>query len=587
MMGGKWAYESLSFGGYWAWDPVENASLVPWMIMVAGLHCLAIYNSTGNSLRASYFFIILANAFVLYSTFLTRTGILGDTSVHSFTEAGLAMNVLIGMFALAIPLPVFIMYLKNLNKIPALHKEESTTSREFWMFIGVLILFLAAMYIIAITSIPVFNKVFNKHIADPQDREFTYNRVLVLVAVIVGILTGISQYLKYRKTGIKQFSRQLSVPLIISFAITLLMAFLYPITFTKKGPGFLGAIYLAIFACLFSFIANLGYIRSVLKGNLKAAGSAFAHSGFALMICGMLISSGNRQVITDNRKTGLFFQFGKDPTGREDNDPLENLTLIKNVPTQMAQYTVKYTGDSAAAEKNRTFINLLVEKKDPGTGKILESFELKPDVYKMKDNNLSSNPDIKHYLFHDIFTYISALPAKNDEEDTSHFTSHEMNVHDTAYYSKGYFVLNGMIRNPDNERFHFKSTDTALAADVTVSTKAGTSYKAYPLVVINNMQGVYSDDTVFSQNLFLRLEGLSTQHRFKIAIRESEVPAAYVTVKAYVFPYINLVWTGLILMASGFIVSIIRRTRAKPVFGMIALILVLSGLFYMFLIASN
>ena len=103
MMGAKWAYESLSFGGYWAWDPVENASLVPWMIMIAGLHCMAIFNATGNSLRASYLFIILSFAFVLYSTFLTRTGILGDTSVHSFTEAGMATNVLIGLFALALP----------------------------------------------------------------------------------------------------------------------------------------------------------------------------------------------------------------------------------------------------------------------------------------------------------------------------------------------------------------------------------------------------------------------------------------------------------------------------------------------------
>src|SRR5665213_3608635 len=85
MMGGKWAYESLSFGGYWAWDPVENAALVPWLIMVAGLHCMAVFNSTKNALRASYFFIILAYLFVLYSTFLTRTGILGDTSVHAFT----------------------------------------------------------------------------------------------------------------------------------------------------------------------------------------------------------------------------------------------------------------------------------------------------------------------------------------------------------------------------------------------------------------------------------------------------------------------------------------------------------------------
>ena len=170
MMGGKWAYESLSFGGYWAWDPVENASLVPWLIMICALHCMAIYKSTGNALRAAFFFTILSYLFVLYSTFLTRTGILGDSSVHSFTESGLAMNVLIGIYVLFIPLPMLILYGKNYRKIPTIQKEENLSSREFWMFIGSLILFLSAVFIISITSLPVYNKVFGTHYADPQDR---------------------------------------------------------------------------------------------------------------------------------------------------------------------------------------------------------------------------------------------------------------------------------------------------------------------------------------------------------------------------------------------------------------------------------
>jgi cytochrome c-type biogenesis protein CcmF len=100
MMGGKWAYESLSFGGYWAWDPVENASLVPWLILVAGIHTMLIFNATKRSLRASFLFAFLTFIFILYSTFLTRTGILGDTSVHAFTEAGKAINVMIGLFVI-------------------------------------------------------------------------------------------------------------------------------------------------------------------------------------------------------------------------------------------------------------------------------------------------------------------------------------------------------------------------------------------------------------------------------------------------------------------------------------------------------
>lgn len=586
MMGGKWAYESLSFGGYWAWDPVENASLVPWLILVAGLHCMAIYNATGNSLRTSFIFIILANAFVLYSTFLTRTGILGDTSVHSFTEAGMAMNILIGMFVLSLPVPMFILFFKNARHMPVIQKEENISSREFWMFIGSLIIFLSAMFIIAVTSLPVYNKLFNLKIADPQDREFTYNKVMVLVAVVIGLLTGISQYFKYRKTDGPYFIRKIAVPFVAALIITASLGWVYPIEYTKQGPGFLGAIYTAIFATLFSAIANAAYLWSVLKGNVKAGGAAIAHTGFALMIVGMLISSGNKRVISDNRVTGLDIPFTSD--GKRTEDPRENLTLLKMVPTRMAEYVVTYTGDSSAVkEKNRSFYKLMMEKKDVRTGKISESFELTPDVYKMKDNSISSNPDIRHYLFHDVFTYISSLSDRSSFVDTAKFILHEMKLGDSVFYSKGYLILNDVLKNPNNERFHFKNTDTALVADITVHSRDSTRYKAYPVLYIQNFEVSYQDDTVLAKNLYLKLAGITQDGKFKIAVKESDAPADFLTLKAYVFPYINLVWLGLIIMASGFIVSLTRRAKIKPIFMSVALVLVIAGLFYMFLVANS
>ncbi|MBA2248858.1 MAG: cytochrome c biogenesis protein CcsA [Chitinophagaceae bacterium] len=586
MMGGKWAYESLSFGGYWAWDPVENASLVPWIILIAGLHCMVIFNATGNSLRTAFLFIILANAFVLYSTFLTRTGILGDTSVHSFTESGMAMNILIGMFAIAIPVPMIILYIRNYHLIPSTKKEESISSREFWMFIGSLILFLSAIFIIAVTSVPVYNKIFHTNIADPQDREFTYNKVMVMVAIIVGLLSATTQYFKYRQTNKKYFIKLIALPFVTALVLCILLFIFYPVIYIKQGAGFLGAIYLALFASLFSAIANAGYIWSVLKGNLKSAGAALAHAGFTLMIAGMLISAGNKQVISDNRVTGLLMPFDKDPTGKQTEDPLENLTLIRDVPTSMARYTLTYEGDSAAAEKNRTFFKLIVQKKDSANDKVLEDFELMPDVYKMKDNNLSSNPDIKHYVTHDIFTYISSLPDRSSVADTAKFKLHEMKLKDTVYYSKGFLVLNDVLKNPSTERFHYKPTDTALVADITVYSKAGTSYKSFPALAVQDLHINFIDDTVYAQNLYLQLAGIGQNNTFKIAVKETDIPQDFITLKAYVFPYINLVWTGLIIMAAGFIVSIIKRTKAKPAVALIALIAVVAGLFYMFMLAS-
>jgi cytochrome c-type biogenesis protein CcmF len=568
MMGGKWAYESLSFGGYWAWDPVENAALVPWMVLICGLHCMAIYNSTGNALRASYLFIILSYFFVLYSTFLTRTGILGDTSVHSFTEAGLAMNVLIGIYVIVISVPMLFLFIKNYKKIPSIQKEENISSREFWMFIGSLIFFLAALFIIGVTSLPVYNKIFGTNYADPQDREFTYNKVLVLVAFIIGLLTALSQYLKYKDTEKKYLIKKMVLPFSLALIISVLMIIFYPIEYTKKGPGFLAAIYLALFASILSVIANAAYLKIVLKGNLKAGGAAIAHLGFALMITGMLISSGNKKVISDNSKTGLFINFDKDPTGRQTESPLENLTLLRHVPTPMGKYIVTYENDSAASEKNRTFYNIHFQKIDSATGKVDEDFILSPDA-------------------HDVFTYISTISVKNETADTIPFKIHEMALHDTVFYSKGFFVLNSILKNPDNERFHFSPSDTALVADITVYSHDSTSHKAYPALTISNQQINYIDDTVVTQNLYLRFAGLAANNKFKIGVKESETLADFITLKAYVFPYINLVWAGLLIMACGFIVSIGRRLKAANYITALSVILVLAGLFYMFLIANS
>ncbi|MEO6950115.1 MAG: cytochrome c biogenesis protein CcsA [Ginsengibacter sp.] len=587
MMGGKWAYESLSFGGYWAWDPVENASLVPWIIMIAALHCMVIYKATGSALRASYLFTILAYMFVLYSTFLTRTGILGDTSVHSFTEAGMAMNILIGLYVLGITLPMLFLFFKNYKKIPSIQKEENLSSREFWMFIGSIVLFLSAIFIIAVTSLPVYNKIFGTNLADPQDREFTYNKVLVLVAIIIGLLTGSGQYFRYKNTPRKYLISKLIWPFGIAVVISVILGFIYPIEYAKKGPGFLMAIYIALFACIYAVIANAGYLKTVLKGNLKAGGGAIAHVGFTLMIAGMLISSGNKTVISDNRFTGINIPFDKDPTGRSEENPMENLTLLKGVPTQMGRYVVTYMDDStSASEKTRTFYHLHFEKKDPKTGKMLENFILSPDSYRMKDNNLSSNPDTRHYLTHDVFTYISSISIHKPEDDTTTFKINEMAVGDSVFYDKGYIVLNSVEKNPTNERFNFSPTDTALVADITVFGNDSSRRKAYPALTISNQVIKFIDDTVITQNIYLNLSGITKDQKFKIGVRENNATTDFVTLKGYVFPYINLVWAGLIIMALGFVIALVRRARAAKLISAIAIGFVLISLIYMFLLAN-
>ncbi|MES2431496.1 MAG: cytochrome c biogenesis protein CcsA [Bacteroidota bacterium] len=586
MMGGKWAYESLSFGGYWAWDPVENASLVPWLILIAGLHCMVIFKATGHSLRASYLFALLTFIFVLYSTFLTRTGILGDTSVHAFTEAGKAMNFLILLYLCAFTLPSLVLFFINYKKIPAVAVEEKTSSREFWMFIGSLIFFLSGLFITAKTSTPVINSIFGTKLAPPEDVEFSFNKVMVMVAILIGVLSAITQYFKYKNTEAKFITKKIAVPTLIALAITILLAIFYPITYYKQGPGFLGAVYLALFATTYAVIANGAYIWKGLNGKLKSAGGSVAHLGFGLMIAGMLISSGNKKIISEEKFKNFVIPMGIDPLTKQQDNAAENMNLVREVPSKMGPYEVTYKHDSTGKESNRRFYNLSFIRKDSATGKVKESFQLQPDVYLMKDNNMSSNPDTKNYLTHDVFTYISYALNPEKNKDTAQFIIHEKKEGDTIFYSKGYMILNSVTRNPTSNKFNVNYDGAALMANITIVNKDKSKYKATPMILVDSFGILPVDDTVYAQNLFVRFAGVADTSKIKIGIKESEKMIDFVSIKAYIFPYINLVWLGLIIMAIGLVMSMIKRANLSSLTGTATLIFVGIALFYMFLLAN-
>ena len=601
MMGGKWAYESLNFGGYWAWDQVENASLVPWLLLIAGLHTMVVYRATGHSLRASYLFAMLVFIFVLYSTFLTRTGILGDTSVHSFTETGedikftlfghlfafKAMNGLIILYLLSFTVPSLTYFFSNYKKIPTIHKEENTNSREFWMYIGSLVFFLTAMFIIAKTSVPVYNKIFNTRIAPPEDVEFSYNKIVVLVAIIIGLLTAITQYLKYKDTPKNYLFKKIAIPTIVAAIIFTLICIFYPFTFYKHGAGFLGAIYVAAFAVIYSVVANAFYIGSIQKGKIMRAGGSLSHAGFALMITGMLISSANKKVISSSTVNGITLAVGKDPLTKQQDDPRENLTLLRQTPTTLADYKVTYLNDSAGHEKGRKFFNLAFERKDADGKKIAESFLLKPDVYIMKDNNMSSNPDTKSYLHKDVFTYVSYAVNKEAEKDTAQFKEIIMDIGDTAFYSNGYMVLERVEKNPKQTKVSLDPSQIALAAELHITSKDSMHFKAAPVIIIDSIGITHADDTVYAQNLFMRFIGVNESKQLRIGIKESDMPIDYVTVKAYVFPWINLVWLGLVVMAAGLILAMLQRGSFNKWQSAAILIVGTAFVFYMFLLANG
>ena len=556
---------------------------------------MMIYKSTGRSLRASYLFAILTFVFILYSTFLTRTGILGDTSVHAFTEAGKAINIMIGLLVLSFAVPALTLFFINYKKIPAVFHEEETQTREFFMFIGSLILFLSSIFIIVITSIPVFNKtpylsdlivkLHNGPLALPEDPEFLYNKIMIIVTIFLGFLMSVTHYFKYKSTPKGYVIKTIKYPFIASIIICVLLFIFYPLQYEKHGIGFLVAIYLAFFYAIYSVIANAMYIPLVLKNNFKNAGGSIAHAGFAIMIVGMIISSSNKTIISDSKINGITLPMGKDPMTKKAEDPTENLTLIRQVPTKMADYSVTYTKDSAGNEKGRKYYLINFERKDKNN-KSVENFRLEPDVYLMKDNNMSSNPDTKSYLTKDVFTYISYAINQDKNEDTAQFKEVEMEEGEKQYYSNGYFILNKVIRNPVNEKYQYKTDDLALMADITFVSKDSMHYKASPLIQDDSLGILYFDDTVYAQNLYVKFVGVGEGRKVKIGIKESDSFIDFVSVKSFIFPYINLVWLGLIVMAFGILLSMIKRSNFSTKLSAVFLIVASAGLIYMFLLAN-
>jgi cytochrome c-type biogenesis protein CcmF len=550
MMGAMWAYESLTFGGYWAWDPVENASLVPWLVLVAGVHTQLVYNATGHSLRATYLFFILSFLLILYSTYLTRSGDLQDTSVHAFVDSG--MNWQLRVFVFVFVIPSLILFIARYKKIPHIVKEENTWSREFWMFIGSLVLFLSAMAIIVPTSFPIFNKLFGTGWVIGEDREFPYNRIQIFVAVVLGVLTAVTQYFKYKNTSKSYVGKKIWLPTVLALLLSVSISIWGGIDYDKYGLGYLAAIHLALFAAIYAVVANTGYIWAGLKGKVAAAGASVGHLGFGLLLVGILISSSKKEVLSVNTLNPL--NFGPEAK----NEGLENLTMFTGVRTDMGAYWATYVRDSVTEKGKMNYFRIDMERKD---GK--DRFTLYPNLVKNTKGGegFSGNPDSKHYWHKDIFSYVNYSSRLQEPTDTSKFKSHTVQMGDTIYYSEGFMTLDSVTVNPRNDKYQFAPGDTAIMANLNVVTKDNRKITARPVFYVHDGRSEYIYDTLFSQGLAIGFTRIADQQHIEITVKESSKLAPFIALKVLKFPFINLVWLGTLIMVIGFAMAVVRRIK--------------------------
>jgi cytochrome c-type biogenesis protein CcmF len=466
------------------------------------------------------------------------------------------MNVQLGLFVAVFMIPAYWLFIARYRHIPTIAKEEATDSREFWMFIGSLILFLSAAYIIIFTSLPVYNLVMKKKVSTGDDQAFSYNRIEIFIAVLIGLLTAVTQYLKYKGTGGTVFLKKIIWPTVIALVVSALISVFGGIHYDKYGIGFLAAIHLAMFGAVYAIVANASYIRIGLKGKLKAAGGSIAHVGFGLMLVGILLSSAKKQVLSYNT-TGITLNFS--PESKQ--DPMENITLLKGTRTDMGKYWTTYEGnDSVDAHGRTTYFKIHFEKKDGS-----EQFDLFPNFLKSTKGQMgvSPNPDKRHYLGKDIFTYISATNT-DIKEDTAAFRSVVLGMKDTAYYSKGYVILDTIEVNPNNGRFHFLPKDTALVAKLTVVSQDSMRYTAWPALYLKDNIPHFLNDTVFAQDLALRFNMVAKDRKLDLGLKESSDMVPFIALKVLEFPQIGLLWLGALILITGFVISILwRRRQAK------------------------
>lgn len=549
MMGGMWAYESLSFGGYWAWDPVENASLVPWMTGVAGLHTLLIYRATGHSLRATYLFFILTFLFILYSTFLTRSGILGETSVHAFTDLGMNWQLL--AFLLVFTLPSLFFFFGSFKKIPAIQKEEEISSREFWMFIGSLVFFLSALVISGQTSLPVFNKIFGTTLAPPEDVEFSYNSIQLYVALILAVLTAISHYLKYKSTTRSFFWKKMLIPAVLTLVAGAAFLIFGEVNYEKKGPVFQYSITLTILLSFYTVIANASYIWLGAKGKIREAGGSIAHVGFGLVLTGILLSSANKEIISNNIN-GIPAPLG------EGENPRENLTLVQGLPVTMGNYTLTYLKDSAHPKKQLWYYKIQFKNQKEN-----EEFVLTPNAFVNYKGNqgLMANPDARHYWDHDVFTYITSIPDPENQKDTAVFKTYLQTEGDTLFYSNGFMTIDSIQTRSDLPKELFGEKGKLYEVPIRVQSKTGTSYSIVGRAAFVKNQWISLSDTLVSEGLILQVQEADVNGTVRLGVKESDALLKYVTLKAYRYPFIKVLWYGVWLTAIGLLLSMINRIR--------------------------
>ena len=325
-MGGYWAYKTLGWGGYWAWDPVENTSFVPWIISIALIHGMLIERKIGAFRRSNLLMTISIFLLVVYGTFLTRSGVLADFSVHSFVDLG-TNAVLISFIAGFILISLGLFFIRRNSEMIGKPFTYNIFSREFILFAGMFLLFVLGAIVMFWSSLPFLTKYISDNPAAAEIA--TYNSFALPLAILICLFLTLSPFLSFGN-GVKSKINKpflaggiglvaaiislifgqvvIAIGITIFIYVTVILIYLFNDTIRRQLLGALiyglaGAAIAFLFGVrsltnLFFFGAALtvsgvfvgSLIRKIPKSMGKTA-AQFAHFGTGIMLVGILASS--------------------------------------------------------------------------------------------------------------------------------------------------------------------------------------------------------------------------------------------------------------------------------------------------------
>jgi len=444
------------------------------------------------------------------------------------------------------------------KKMPKPKTEETMDSREFWLFIASMVFLLSALQIIISTSMPVFNKLFgpegliqlydaNKTISKPIDH---FNSFQVPFAIVITALVAIGQYLSYRKTNMEAFYKNMA----ISAGISILASAAFAMYTGMTNPIYI----LLLFTSLFAILANADYWLRVAKGNIGIAGSSIAHIGFGFVILGALISNANKNIISQNQ-TFIHKEFAQN----------ENLVLDQNDTVNMGDYFVTFTGErqGEGSESHYNYYDLEFYTENADS-QLVYAFTLNPSIQKNERMGNVPEPDTRHFVAQDIYTHVTYADLRTPEEKSSDWQDElefALNQSESKEIYKNITVtLDSVIadaKKSEDGSFAF----IVLAARLSITGLADTVVHATPIYAVQNNQASTMDAELLEFGLKLQLAGIDTESNKPLlkAWRQKPEEKPFILIQAIVFPMINLLWLGCILMALGTGIAIWQRVKPR------------------------